>query len=1403
MAFPFNSGINVARGNLVVASGYQTIADKFLGLLGSTGDGQNRGNYLNVANFRSASAVSAIRIATGIAFNRTGSSAAAVNATIRVHGLCYSTNTYLDTTITFYILNNGASPNTYTGLHYHNNGTQAISAVKMDETTGKMDLFIEFPAAITTVHYWCDVEINWSSQTNSTILDSANWSFQINPTVPGSPLGTATYNSLNNGLPTGTTNQTLRHNGSAWVATSGLLSTGTKVTVAGNNNDAHASGAALSVGGAYMVIGDEDGARTFTNGIGIKFYDAGGTHFTQKYDTSAVEMQWGRSSSVDHLQFDTNALTMRLGYQKVSIGAPAPATSGQTVLLRVDGTMIIGSVVGTPTTLVGRDGTGQIGTMAVSSKLGISAGTLDVTEANLTLSNMGGVVPISKGGTNLSALGTFYQQLRVNAAGTALEYFSAPITYQATRTAPTVVDNYVEIGAVTKTNGVANYDLRVTMQGSGVSVSKTYRVSTFFSATGSVYQLLMPISSSGVYSGQNFEVEMNGASGVDTLRIRRTAGTTAATIYVSLTIDPTEVTSFAASSGTGTSAITATYSLGSLAQVANRVGINTIAPAQALHVVGNIRVSSVTGTPTSVIGRDANGDIGGLTLTNSTIAISSGNLRLVNDANAPGNWYFYGTNGSGTKGYALISSAPITESQITDSTILARVASSETITGSWTFTTGTFDFQGAITRLKDSTTYIYDEADTTKSLRFQVSGVTTGTTRNLTVQDKDGTIAVESWKTINAPADSGFTWGSADVVATTATDTLKIVAGANITIATDSASKAIRITASGGVSGGTTDRIAIWNGSTSITTDNLFWDFTNDRLGIGSGASTPLTTLHVAGISAFGDSVTATNAIRALNLNSTTAVMRILRISADIATAAPGVELMHRTTSDGTNTQYWDTHLKSTGFWIRDRTSGDLDRFHISTAGDVGIGVTANSAYKLLANGAIRATGAIQAYGVGNTFTGDLASPHVRMTNTTASTGDTWVIGSRNDGGLDIQCGNLSQVARFNATTGRFDLSYAFGLSGFANSASLGASQNNYDIADAGAAAVHRLTASTPINITGMVGGVAGRIVILTNIGTNTITLINESASSTAGNRFTLNADLAITAKSSVILWYDGTTSRWIPAGGAGGGGSTDAPVDAQYLTLATNATLTNERVFTAGANVVVTDGGAGSTYTVAVGTQTFGLTGIISPTGTTGTVNDYNPTSLSTAAIIRQTTSGATSITGLSGGASGRMILFFNIGTHDIEFLNESASSTAANRFAMGTDFKLAPNKSIHLWYDSTSSRWRAVGVEDDSSTRLNLVAKTAGHTLVIGDAGKFITMDSTSNITLTIPTNASVAFPIGTVVTIARTNTGKVNVAGSGGVTVNSADGDLYLRSRYSSATMMKTATDTWLVVGDLTAT
>lgn len=57
-------------------------------------------------------------------------------------------------------------------------------------------------------------------------------------------------------------------------------------------------------------------------------------------------------------------------------------------------------------------------------------------------------------------------------------------------------------------------------------------------------------------------------------------------------------------------------------------------------------------------------------------------------------------------------------------------------------------------------------------------------------------------------------------------------------------------------------------------------------------------------------------------------------------------------------------------------------------------------------------------------------------------------------------------------------------------------------------------------------------------------------------------------------LYYDGSA-----VGGGGGGG---APTDAQYVVLSANGDLTSERVLTAGANITITDGGAGSTVTIA-----------------------------------------------------------------------------------------------------------------------------------------------------------------------------------------------------------------------------
>jgi len=113
---------------------------------------------------------------------------------------------------------------------------------------------------------------------------------------------------------------------------------------------------------------------------------------------------------------------------------------------------------------------------------------------------------------------------------------------------------------------------------------------------------------------------------------------------------------------------------------------------------------------------------------------------------------------------------------------------------------------------------------------------------------------------------------------------------------------------------------------------------------VGIGTTAPVTSLHVAGSGAFGDSVTSSNAVRALNLVASNAVMRVLRVSADIGTAAPGVELVHSTTANGAADSYWDFFTGSGDtFNIRQRTTSDNVRLTVNSSGNVGIGQSPNN----------------------------------------------------------------------------------------------------------------------------------------------------------------------------------------------------------------------------------------------------------------------------------------------------------------------------------------------------------------------------------------------------------------------------------------------------------------------------
>lgn len=100
-----------------------------------------------------------------------------------------------------------------------------------------------------------------------------------------------------------------------------------------------------------------------------------------------------------------------------------------------------------------------------------------------------------------------------------------------------------------------------------------------------------------------------------------------------------------------------------------------------------------------------------------------------------------------------------------------------------------------------------------------------------------------------------------------------------------------------------------------------------------------------------------------------------------------------------------------------------------------------------------------------------------------------------------------------------------------------------------------------------------------------------------------------------------------------------------------------------------------------------------------------------------------------------------------------------------------------------------------------INAQTSTA-YTLVLTDGqAKLVTLTNGAAITLTVPANASVAFPIGTYISLLQGGAGQVTVAAAAGVTLNGTPG-LKLRAQWSMGTLIKTDTNTWVLVGDTAA-
>jgi len=104
------------------------------------------------------------------------------------------------------------------------------------------------------------------------------------------------------------------------------------------------------------------------------------------------------------------------------------------------------------------------------------------------------------------------------------------------------------------------------------------------------------------------------------------------------------------------------------------------------------------------------------------------------------------------------------------------------------------------------------------------------------------------------------------------------------------------------------------------------------------------------------------------------------------------------------------------------------------------------------------------------------------------------------------------------------------------------------------------------------------------------------------------------------------------------------------------------------------------------------------------------------------------------------------------------------------------------------------------DTAQTISVQADT--YTLVLGDAGKLIRCTKATSMSIIIPANAAAAYSIGQRVDIMQYGAGQVTVSPDTGVTLRSTPTNK-LRATYSSASIIKIATNEWVLAGDLALT
>lgn len=136
-------------------------------------------------------------------------------------------------------------------------------------------------------------------------------------------------------------------------------------------------------------------------------------------------------------------------------------------------------------------------------------------------------------------------------------------------------------------------------------------------------------------------------------------------------------------------------------------------------------------------------------------------------------------------------------------------------------------------------------------------------------------------------------------------------------------------------------------------------------------------------------------------------------------------------------------------------------------------------------------------------------------------------------------------------------------------------------------------------------------------------------------------------------------------------------------------------------------------------------------------------------------------------------------------------------------TEFRIVYSKTEDLTAagDVYNEEWTQEIIDTFFAQLTEYVALNDGdhpYTLLITDAGKELICTNASAMTITVPPNSSVPFPVGTTIPVFQDGAGTVTFIAGAGVTINSRDAILVIGGQYTGAVLEQTAADVWRLYG-----